>query len=117
MNKVILLGRLGQNVETKITTNGKQISTFSLATSDSKDVTDWHNIRLLGKNAEIAQAYLAKGKQVLVEGKAKTDSWEKDGVKKYMSYILADRIELIASQNVTTEETVAAPTAMDEIPF
>jgi single-strand DNA-binding protein len=117
MNKVILLGRLGRNVETKLTTNGKQVSNFSLATTESKDVTDWHNVTCWGKTAEIAQAYLAKGKLALVEGKVKTDSWEKDGVKQYKTYILADRIELIAGQNVTAEETQAAPTAMDEIPF
>ena len=93
VNKVILIGHLGKDAETKFTPNGVSRSTFTLATNrrtkdqqsgEWKDVTDWHNI-VLWKSENVAN-YLLKGKQVYIEGHLENRSWDdKDGQKKYMS--------------------------------
>lgn len=107
VNKVILVGNLGRDAETKFTGNGFAVSRFSMATTDRRkdsksgdwvDRTEWHRIVLLGKQAESLQDYLKKGKQIYVEGRLETRSWDdKDGQKKYTTEIIADRIQLLGS--------------------
>jgi single-strand DNA-binding protein len=106
VNKVILVGNLGRDAELKFTPSGFPISSFSLATTDRRkdkdntwqEKTEWHRIKLLGKQAESLQDYLKKGKQIYVEGRLETRSWDdKDGQKKYMTEIVADRIQLLGS--------------------
>ena len=107
VNKVILVGNLGRDAETKFTGNGFAISRFSLATTDRRkdsktgewvDKTEWHRIVLLGKQAESLQDYLKKGKQIYVEGRLETRSWDdKEGQKRYTTEIIADRIQLLGS--------------------
>jgi single-strand DNA-binding protein len=107
VNKVILVGNLGRDAELKVTGTGFGISRFSLATTDRRkdsktgewvDKTEWHRIVLLGKQAESLQDYLKKGKQIYVEGRLETRSWDdKDGQKKYSTEIIADRIQLLGS--------------------
>ena len=106
VNKVILVGNLGRDAELKFTPGGFPISSFSLATTDRRkdkdnnwqEKTEWHRIKLLGKQAESLQDYLKKGKQIYVEGRLETRSWDdKDGQKKYMTEIIADRIQLLGS--------------------
>jgi single-strand DNA-binding protein len=107
VNKVILVGNLGRDAELKFSPSGFPISSFSLATTDRRkdkdnqwqDRTEWHRIKLLGKQAESLQDYLKKGKQIYVEGRIETRSWDdKDGQKKYMTEIIADRIQLLGSR-------------------
>ncbi len=107
VNKVILVGNLGRDAELKFTPNGFPISSFSLATTDRRkdkdnnwqERTEWHRIKLLGKQAESLQDYLKKGKQIYVEGRLETRSWDdKDGQKKYMTEIIADRIQLLGGR-------------------
>jgi len=106
VNKVILLGRLGKDPEVRNLENGNQVANFSIATSEyskdksgnKKESTEWHNIVLWGKVAEIASKYLKKGNQVLVEGKIKTRSWEKDGVTRYVTEIMGDNITLLGGK-------------------
>jgi single-strand DNA-binding protein len=107
VNKVILVGNLGRDAELKFTPSGFPISSFSLATTDRRkdkdnnwqERTEWHRIKLLGKQAESLQDYLKKGKQIYVEGRLETRSWDdKDGQKKYMTEILADRIQLLGGR-------------------
>ncbi len=107
VNKVILVGNLGRDAELKFTPSGFPISSFSLATTDRRkdkdnnwqERTEWHRIKLLGKQAESLQDYLKKGKQIYVEGRLETRSWDdKDGQKKYMTEIIADRIQLLGSR-------------------
>jgi single-strand DNA-binding protein len=107
VNKVILVGNLGRDAELKFTPSGFPISSFSLATTDRRkdkdnnwqDKTEWHRIKLLGKQAESLQDYLKKGKQIYVEGRLETRSWDdKDGQKKYMTEIIADRIQLLGGR-------------------
>lgn len=105
VNKVILVGNLGRDAETKFTGNGFAIARFSLATTDRRkdsktgewvDKTEWHRIVLLGKQAESLQDYLKKGKQIYVEGRLETRSWDdKEGQKRYTTEIIADRIQLL----------------------
>jgi single-strand DNA-binding protein len=102
VNKVILVGNLGKDAETKFTPSGISVSKFSLATGrrtkDSqtgewKDITDWHNI-VVWKTENIAN-YLLKGKQIYLEGRIETRSYEKDGQKHYMTEIICEAINVM----------------------
>ena len=105
VNKVILIGRLGKDAETKFTTSGVSRSTFTLATNyrvkDSqtgewRDETDWHNV-VVWRQEKLAE-YLQKGKQVYVEGRLTTRSWEdKDGQKRYTTEVVANEVQLLGS--------------------
>jgi len=109
VNKAILVGNLGRDAEMKFTGNGFAIARFSIATTDRRkdsktgdwvEKTEWHRIVLLGKQAESLQDYLKKGKQIYVEGRIETRSWDdKDGQKRYMTEIIADRIQLLGSRD------------------
>jgi len=99
VNKVILVGTLGQDPEVKYLTNGNAVCNLSLATSEQwkdkqtgekKEKTEWHRIVMFGKVAEIAGEYCRKGSQVYIEGKLETREWEKDGVKRYTTEIKVD---------------------------
>jgi single-strand DNA-binding protein len=103
VNKVILLGHLGKDAETKFTPNGTARTTFTLATSrrwkdqqsgEWKDVTDWHNIVLW--RAENLTNYLQKGKQVYIEGRIESRSWDdKEGQKRYITEIVSEELILL----------------------
>lgn len=94
MNKVILVGNLGKDPESK-TVNESHLSTFSVATKGYKDTTDWHNIEVWGKHAEACGKYLKKGSTVAVEGRIKTDSYESNGDKKYITKIVAESVQFL----------------------
>lgn len=107
VNKVIILGRLGQDPELKYTPSGAAVCNFSLATSESwtdkagqkQEKTEWHRIVVWGKLAELCNQYLAKGRQAFVEGKMQTRSWDdKDGQKKYTTEIMASTVQFIGGQ-------------------
>lgn len=105
VNKVILLGHLGRDAETKFTPSGTSRSTFTVATNrrwkdqstgEWKEETDWHNVVLW--RSENVSNYLLKGKQVYLEGRLQTRSWDdKDGQKKYMTEVVADELILLGS--------------------
>ena len=99
VNKVIIVGTLGQDPEVKYLTNGNAVCNLSLATSEEwkdkqtgekKSKTEWHRVVMFGKIAEIAGEYCRKGSQVYIEGKLETREWEKDGVKRYTTEIKVD---------------------------
>lgn len=99
VNRVILVGTLGQDPEIKYLSNGNAVCNLSLATSEQwkdkqsgekKETTEWHRVVLFGKVAEIAGEYCRKGGQVYIEGKLKTREWEKDGIKRYSTEIVVD---------------------------
>ena len=106
LNKVMLIGNLGKDAETRFTPSGASVSNFSLATSwrskdqqtgEWKDHTDWHNIVLW--RAENITNYLQKGRQVFVEGRLQTRSWEdQNGNKKYMTEVVADNVILLGGR-------------------
>ncbi len=115
LNKVQLIGRLGKDVDSKFTANGKAVTTFSIATSGgSKDnpVTEWHNIVAWEKLAEIARDYLAKGSRIYVEGRLTTRSWDdkESGQKRYKTEIVATDIIMLDSKRDGDSEGSAPST-------
>lgn len=106
VNKVILLGHLGKDAETKFTPSGVARTNFTIATNrrwkdqqsgEWKEITDWHNVVLW--RAENLSNYLTKGKQVYVEGRLETRSWEdKDGQKRYTTEVIADDVLLLGGR-------------------
>lgn len=106
MNKVILIGRLGNDPELKYTPNGTAQAQISLATSEKwkdsdgnqKEKTEWHRIVAWRRQAEFVGEWLKKGQLVSIEGKLQTRSWEQDGQKKYMTEIIADNITMLGSR-------------------
>lgn len=107
VNKVILMGRLGQDPELRMTPSGQQVCTLRVATSESwmkdgnkEERTEWHRVVLWGRQAEIAGKYLRKGRGCFVEGKLQTRSWDDpNGQKRYMTEIVANNIQFIDSGN------------------
>lgn len=108
INKVILVGRLGRDPEVRYTTDGRAIANFSIATSDEwkdkntgekKERTEWHRIVAFGSLGEICGKYLAKGRQVYIEGRLQTRSWEKDGVTRYTTEIVAGDVQFLGDRN------------------
>jgi single-strand DNA-binding protein len=101
VNRVILVGNLGQNPEVRFTAGNQPVAHFSVATSrswkdksgDMKEETEWHRVVVWGRQAESAGKYLSKGRQVYVEGRMHTRSWEgKDGQKHYTTEVVADNV-------------------------
>jgi len=107
INKVILVGNLGRDPETKYTQGGSAVTNFSIATSDSwKDKqsgefterTEWHNVVCFARLAEIAGEYLKKGSKVYIEGSLRTSNWEKEGQKHYRTEIMAKELQMLDSR-------------------
>jgi single-strand DNA-binding protein len=104
VNKVILLGNLGRDPETRYTTGGDAVTNLSIATSEQwkdkngekQERTEWHRVVLFGRQAEIAGEYLKKGRSVYIEGRLQTRKYtDKDGVEKYSTEVVGDRMQLI----------------------
>jgi len=104
VNKVILLGNLGRDPETRYTTGGDAVTNLNIATSEQwkdksgekQERTEWHRVVLFGRQAEIAGEYLKKGRSVYIEGRLQTKKYtDKDGVEKYSTEIVGDRMQLI----------------------
>lgn len=126
MNKVILSGRLGADPDLRGT-----VLKLRLATSERRkdsegnwsDHTEWHSIVIFGKRAEALSRLLAKGSRVLVEGKLRTSSWEKDGQKQYKTEVAADDLELLDGKRDSGGPRPAAPAQpavdydVDDMPF
>ena len=110
VNKVIIVGRLGQDPETKAVGQGATVTRLNVATSETwmgkdgqkQERTEWHRIVVWGKLAEICGKYLAKGRQVYVEGRLQTRSWEDNGQKKYTTEIVANTVQFLGSAGAET---------------
>jgi single-strand DNA-binding protein len=108
VNKVILIGNLGKDPETRYMPNGKPVTSFSIATSetwtdrqtgDKQERTEWHNIVMFEKLAEIAAEYLRKGSQVYIEGSLRTRKWQdKDGKDRYTTEIVARDMQMLGGR-------------------
>lgn len=102
MNKVLLLGNLGADPELRVTTSGQSVLGMRVATSSSfldrnnarQERTEWHSITLWGKRGEALSKFLRKGERIFIEGEMRTDQWEKDGEKKYRTYVVARNVYL-----------------------
>ena len=106
VNKVILLGNLGRDPETRYTTGADAVTNLNIATSEQwkdkngekQERTEWHRVVLFGRQAEIAGEYLKKGRSVYIEGRLQTRKYtDKDGVEKYSTEIVGDRMQLLGS--------------------
>ena len=104
VNKVILLGNLGRDPETRYTTGGDAVTNLRIATTEQwkdksgekQEKTEWHSVVLFGRTAEIAAEYLKKGRSVYIEGRLQTRKYtDKEGVEKYSTEIVGDRMQLI----------------------
>jgi single-strand DNA-binding protein len=118
VNKVILIGRLGKDPEVRNFENGNSVANFSLATTEvyrdkttneKKEITEWHNISLWGRLAEIAAKYLHKGEMVYIEGKLRTRSWEKDGVTRYTTEVIGESMNMLTPKGVGAGPNASAP--------
>ena len=110
VNKVILIGNLGRDPETRYMPDGGAITNISVATTDvwkdkqgeKQEKTEWHRVAFFGKLAEIAGEYLKKGSQVYVEGRLQTRKWQdKEGVDRYTTEIVSDSMQLLGSREGT----------------
>jgi single-strand DNA-binding protein len=109
INKAIIIGRLGQDPEVRYTPDGTAVANFSIATSEEwkdknsgekKERTEWHNIVAWRKLGEICGEYLSKGRQVYIEGRIQTRSWEdKDGNKRYKTEIIASDVQFLGGRD------------------
>ena len=108
INKVILVGNLGQDPEVKYMPSGGAVTNVSIATTDSwkdkatgekRENTEWHRVVFFNRLAEIAGEYLRKGSQIYVEGNLRTRSWEDNGVKKYSTEIVAREMQMLGSSS------------------
>lgn len=106
LNKVMVIGNLGNDPDVRHTPGGAAVANFSVATNESwtdkegkkNERVEWHRIVVWGKLAEICGQYLAKGKQVYVEGRLQTRSWDdKDGVKRYTTEIVASQVQFLGA--------------------
>jgi single-strand DNA-binding protein len=108
VNKVIIVGNLGRDPETRYMPNGDAVTNVAVATTESwkdknsgekKELTEWHRITFYRKLAEIAGQYLKKGSQVYVEGRLQTRKWtDKEGVERYTTEIIADTMQMLGSR-------------------
>src|SRR6266849_8336164 len=107
VNKVILVGNLGRDPETRYTTGGDAVTNIRVATTDTwkdkngekQERTEWHTVVFFGRQAEIAGEYLKKGRQIYVEGRLQTRKWQdKEGQDKYTTEIVADRMQMLGSR-------------------
>ena len=141
LNKVILIGHLGDDVKIHNFEGGGCIGRFPLATNESytnKQTnekvtnTEWHNIVVRNKAAEICQKYLSKGDKVYVEGKLKNKQWEQDGVKRYATEVIVTEMTMLSTKKNTdssaptqqqnnpiaaAEPKTIAPEENDDLPF
>jgi single-strand DNA-binding protein len=106
VNKVILVGNLGRDPEVRYMPNGEAVANFSIATTENwkdksgvkQEKTEWHNIVMYRRLAEIAGEYLKKGRPVYIEGRLQTRKWEKDGVTRYTTEIIGDQMQMLGSK-------------------
>lgn len=138
INKVILIGNLGSDPESKVTTSGSQLASTTLATSESwkdkqtgqqQEKTEWHKVVFTGRLAEIASQYLRKGSKVYVEGSLKTHKWtDQKGVDHYTTQIYVKEMQMLDGRNEsqgTTQAQASKPSVQqpgfddfdDDIPF
>jgi len=124
INKVIIVGNLGQDPEIKYTAGGAAVTTLSIATSDSwkdkdsgmdQERTEWHRVVLWRRLAEIAGEYLKKGSKVYIEGQLQTRKWEQEGQTRYTTEIIARDMQFLDSRGSSnTSSTQKSPEVNDQ---
>jgi single-strand DNA-binding protein len=137
VNKVILIGNLGADPEVKYLSSGTTVANFRMATSENRvnrssgektTTTEWHRIVAFGRLAEICGEYLNKGKQVYIEGRIRSRSWEgKDGNRRYTTEIVATQMQMLGTSGASVElpdsekesgiDQEGIPGPDDDVPF
>ena len=129
LNKVQIIGNLGRDPEIKTIPSGQKVASFSLACSEKytdkqgqkQEKTEWINCKAWGKLAEIIEKYVKKGSQIYVEGKIETQSFEKDGVKKYKTEIIVNQMLMLGGKGESAPNEQPAETynqnIQDDLPF
>lgn len=125
INKVFLIGRLGQDPEVRYTPTGGAVANFSIATSESwtdkggqkQERTEWHRIVVWGKLGELCGQYLSKGRQAFIEGRIQTRDWlDKEGQKKYTTEIIATNVQFLGSPGEKSSHNQNASSSNDFAP-
>lgn len=130
INKVILVGNVGQDPETRYMPNGNAVTNISIATSETwkdkntgeqQERTEWHRVTFYQRLAEIVAEYVKKGTKLYVEGRLQTRSWEQDGVKKYATDIIANEMQMLdsrgsAGDSYSPSQSQSAPPPKNETP-
>ena len=123
INKVILVGNLGQDPEIKYTAGGAAVTTLSIATSDSwkdkdsgmdQERTEWHRVVLWRRLAEIAGEYLKKGSKVYIEGQLQTRKWEQEGQTRYTTEIIARDMQFLDSKGSSNTSSTQKSSEMND---
>ena len=125
LNRVQLIGRLGKDPETRFTPTGKKVCQFSVAVDrhwrsaegEAKEATDWFNIEAWGRTGEVCQEYLKKGHLVYVEGRLRTDQYEKEGEKRSITKVVASGMQMLERKRGEEEPVVLPPEEGEEFPF
>lgn len=135
VNKVILIGNLGKDPETRYLSNGDAVTNITLATTDTwkgkdgekNEKTEWHRVTFYRKLAEIVGEFLKKGSPVYIEGRLETRKWtDKDGVERYTTEIIANEMKMLGSKQGNSEQSERTKTETqsggfddmsDDIPF
>ena len=133
LNRVFLIGNLGKNPEVRYTASGTAVASFSLATSEKfknkggewEERTEWHNVTLWDRLAEIAGEYLGKGKTVYLEGRLQTRKWQdKEGKDRYTTEIVGEKMQMLSKKDSGRDRDSAADSFQqppdvsgDDIPF
>lgn len=126
VNKAIILGNLGRDPEVRYTTDGNAVTTFSVATTEtrkdrdgnSQEHTEWHRIVVFGRLAEVCGEYLAKGRSVYVEGSIRTRSWDdREGNKRYTTEIVGRTVQFLSPRGESGRQSGGAPPAEDDFSY
>lgn len=122
MNKAILIGRLGRDPELRTTESGKDVCTFSVATTErygGEAHATWHNCVAWGQTAKMIAEYLAKGREIAIEGRISNRSYDKDGQTKWVSEVIVDRFEFVGSKAKSDDTPADTPPqgGDDDLPF
>ena len=120
LNKVQLIGNLGKDPETRYTSTGKKVCKFSVAVSrhwktsegETKEATDWFNVEAWGRLADICEQYLSKGRLVYLEGRLKTERFEKDGEAHYFTKVVLNQMQMLDKR--PEEDEVVTPVIYED---
>jgi single-strand DNA-binding protein len=120
VNKIILVGNIGNDPEFRTMPNGNAVVNVTLATSETwkdkntgqqQEKTEWHRVIFFNRLAEIVGQYVKKGSKIYIEGRLQTRSWEQDGVKRYTTEIVASEMQMLDSRNSDNPTQQSAPHA------
>ena len=123
VNKVILVGNLGANPEVRFTQGGQAVANLRLATTErwtdkngqKQEATEWHRVVLFGRQAEVAQQYLTKGRQVYIEGRIRTRQWQdQQGQKRFSTEVVCTNMQLLGGRGDRPPDEVGATVPAEE---